>query len=151
MSRQTDGRFCSKHQGEMAKRIRFLGLKKFVSKRPEDVPRKAQQWLAGTLSREELDPIIILDLELRAHAVRIAVQRGFMQAGKAGRLNMCSLCAIQRMTDDDAQDVKSLVGYGQVVLRLFQANGLVGAPDGLAAIPEPHYIKLERPPLILPS
>lgn len=141
-------KFCGKHLQMVGTRVRFLGLTRFISKTPEQALASSVKWLTGVLPREEMDPLIIMMLELRAHADRVVVQR--LNLPKGARVGAtCPLCAIQRVTEDEAADVKSIAGYGQVVLRLFQTNGLVSAAHGLADVPEPKTFKIERPRIAL--
>lgn len=137
-------KYCGKHLHMVGQKVYHIGLKRFISKTPQQALASSIKWMTGVLPREEMDPLVILLLELRAHADRVAVQRlNLRQGARIGRT--CPLCAVVRLTGDESQDVKSLFGYGQVVLRLFQSNGLVSAADGLAEVPEPKTFKIERP------
>ena len=126
--------FCTRHQHDIANRLKFLGLWKFVKAQDTELGKDiARAWMAGQLRREMICPLIVLMLELQAKANKIADKLG---GTKGALVQTCPCCAIQRMTDDETQDVKQIVGFGDLVLALMQSNGLVGGDPSPALKPK---------------
>ena len=142
--------YCGKHQMLIGNRLRHLGLWRFVKvdRTMPEMKAHVAAWMAGTIPRTDMDPLVIIMLELQKHVDRVAEQRGMIQAGRGGSVKTCPLCAVARITGDESQDVKSLHGFGQLVLRLFQTNGLVPSNHGLAEIPPPKMMHIEMPRIV---
>lgn len=116
--------FCGRHQHDLANRLKFLNLWNKV--KGTDVATMqdiARAWLAGQLRKEMICPLVVLGLEIQAKANRMADQMGGTQGAV---VTTCPLCAIQRMANDEAADVKVIHGMGDVVLALMQSNGQTG-------------------------
>ncbi len=130
--------YCGRHLQDIGRRLKFLGLWHLV-KPDTETKRIAVSFLDGSIKRHEMCPLVIIMLELQAHVDKVLAQRSGRQGGT---IRTCPLCAIQRITNDETQDVRSLNGYGQVILRLFQTNGLV-SDRNLAEIPEPRKMSID--------
>lgn len=116
--------FCTKHQHDIANRLKFLGLwDKVKATDAKGMADIARAWMAGQLRKEMICPLMVMGMELQAKANRMADQLG----GTTGsHVTTCPLCAIQRMANDEAADVKVIRGMSLVVLGLMQSNGLAG-------------------------
>lgn len=116
--------FCTRHQHDIASRLKFAGMWHLVKAQDGQLAKDiALAWLHGELRREYLCPLVITMLELQAKANRMAEQ-GTGQKG--AHVATCPCCAIMRMADDDAADVKVIRGMVDEVIRpLMQTNGLM--------------------------
>jgi len=122
--------YCGKHQEAIKQRLHRVGLWKLVKDRPTaETIDIATAWLSGQLKREYMCPLVILMLEVQAKADRMA----WAITGKQGaRVQTCALCSIQRFMNDEGADAKVLAGMGDLVLGLFQTNGLIGGEPAWA-------------------
>lgn len=116
--------FCSKHQFDISGKLKFLGLwdkvKAFDAAGMADI---ARAWMHGQLRKDMICPLIVMGMEIQAKANRMADQLGGTQGA---HVTTCPLCAIVRMSNDPAADVKVIRGMGDVVLALMQSNGQAG-------------------------
>lgn len=113
--------FCGKHQQMMGNRLKHVGLWKLVKQAtPQETRERALAWLHGKANAKEMCPLVILMLELQAKANRMA------DGGQGTHVMTCPCCSIQRFSNDETADVKVINGLADVVLGLFQSNGLIG-------------------------
>lgn len=116
--------FCSKHQHLLANRLKFYGLwDKVKAVDAAGMIDIARAWMAGQLRQDMICPLVVTGLELQAKANRMADKLG---GTKGAVVTTCPLCAIQRMANDEAADVKVINGQVLVTLALMQSNGQAG-------------------------
>lgn len=114
--------YCSRHRNDIAFKIKFHGLWKFVQTEPSRVAENTRMYLDGSIPRARLDPLVVMMLEIGVKAQRM-LPRDIQLRG--GRIAGCPLCNIVKLADDDAADAKVIKGMGLTVLALFQSQDLV--------------------------
>lgn len=109
-------KFCESHLQDMGKSIRHHGFWKYVNPDPDHIKGFAARWLLGRAEKYEIDPLVVLMLEIGAKAV------GNGMSQKSGR---CPLCYLAALTLDHTQPQQQIDGYMEQVIRpLMETNGL---------------------------
>lgn len=107
--------YCTGHMEEMGTAIKRHGLWRYVDSRPTAIKGFAARWLLGRAMKDEIDPLVVLMLEIGAKAVRM----GLRQDSKR-----CPLCAIAYISEDSNQPMIQIKEYMERIIRpLMITNG----------------------------
>lgn len=107
--------YCAGHMHEMGNAIRRHGYWRYVNPSPDAVKGFSARWLLGRATKDEIDPLVVLMLEIGAKAVRMGLRQS------SGR---CPLCAITFITKDTDAPGKQIKGFMEKVIDpLMVSNG----------------------------
>lgn len=108
-------KFCTGHMDDIGKAVKRHGYWRYVNPAPDAIRGFTARWLLGRAGKDEIDPLIVLMLELGAKAVRMGLNQNARR---------CPLCAIAHITKDADAPGKQIAGMMEkVVDPLMVSNG----------------------------
>lgn len=120
-------KYCAGHMQELGAAIRRHGFWRYVDSNPAHIRGFTARWLLGKATKEEIDPLVVLMLEIGSKAVRLGLRQNSQR---------CPLCAIAFITKDTAEPTRQVQAYMEQVIRplmLTNGNKAGGQTRGRAA------------------
>jgi len=110
------GQLCSKHQGDLADALRKKGLWSMCKTDASSVAMAAEQWLKGTGTCEEFNPLVACLLEIKGKAA---------QFGHPELARTCPLCGVERRHQLTGMAASWIDNVTDSMLLLAKSNGIV--------------------------
>lgn len=118
--------FCSRHLDEMGKCVKRHGFWRYVDSDPEHVRGFAARWLLGKATKDEIDPLVVLMMEIKSKAARM---------GQRPDSPACPLCVIAFIRKDAGEPSRQIEQYMEKVISpLMITNGRKPGGRGRAAL-----------------
>lgn len=112
-------KICARHFDALSTALKKKGMWHLVAKTEVEAKLRARNWLEGQTPAEKFDPLAVSVLEIYKNA-----------SDTYGMLDMCPLCAANRVYQKTDADVALVDNVSDLMLVVCLSNNLIRRPNG---------------------